>query len=200
MCIISSECWYMCIYTSLHIYAYMYKCKYVNIQSYTYTYTDIFVYIFTYLYEHMCIYVYVCIHIYGIYIYIVYMCVYTYTFIHIYMFVSTYMYIRIYVYVHIHIYSIYIYIVYTNTSFIYTHAPQSNLPVLRHCPTRVALGGGYGVATVSRLLNIIGLFCKRVLSKRLDSAKDTYNFKAPTHRSPLIPCDPISLSFQHDPP
>jgi len=41
----------------------------------------------------------------------------------------------------------------------------------------------YGVATISRLLEIIGLFCKRALKKRLYSAKETYNFKEPTNRS-----------------
>jgi len=40
-----------------------------------------------------------------------------------------------------------------------------------------------GVATISRLLKLIGLFCKSALWKRLYSAKETYNFKAPTHRS-----------------
>jgi len=39
----------------------------------------------------------------------------------------------------------------------------------------------YGVATISRLLKIIGLFCKRVLYKRRHSAKETYNFKEPTN-------------------
>ena len=34
----------------------------------------------------------------------------------------------------------------------------------------------YGVATISRLLKMIGLFCKRALQKRLYSAKETYNF------------------------
>jgi len=38
----------------------------------------------------------------------------------------------------------------------------------------------YAVATSSRLLKIIGLFCKRALSKRRYSAKETYNFKEPT--------------------
>jgi len=46
----------------------------------------------------------------------------------------------------------------------------------------------YGVASSSRLLKIIGLFCKRVLYKRRYSAKETCNFKEPTHRS-----HPISL-------
>ena len=45
----------------------------------------------------------------------------------------------------------------------------------------------YGVATISRLFKMIGLFCKRVLYKRLCSAKETLIL-----RSPLIvgtPCD-----------
>ena len=41
----------------------------------------------------------------------------------------------------------------------------------------------YGVATISRLLKSTGLFCKRAPYKRRYSAKETYNFKAPTHRS-----------------
>jgi len=41
----------------------------------------------------------------------------------------------------------------------------------------------YGVATISRLLKIIGLFCKRALQKRLCSAKETWDFKEPTNRS-----------------
>jgi len=42
------------------------------------------------------------------------------------------------------------------------------------------------VATISRLLQIIGLFCKRALLKRLYSAKETCNVKDPTNRSDLI--------------
>jgi len=41
----------------------------------------------------------------------------------------------------------------------------------------------YGVATISRLLQITGLFCKRARRKRLHSTKETYNFKEPTNRS-----------------
>jgi len=41
----------------------------------------------------------------------------------------------------------------------------------------------YGVASSSRLLKIIALFCKRALQKRRYSAKETYNFKEPTNRS-----------------
>jgi len=41
----------------------------------------------------------------------------------------------------------------------------------------------YGVATISRLLKIIGLFC-RISSLLYGSfAKETYNFKEPTSRS-----------------
>jgi len=46
----------------------------------------------------------------------------------------------------------------------------------------------YGVATISRLLQILGLFCKRALSKRLYSAQETYNFNEPTNRSHPIAC------------
>ena len=45
----------------------------------------------------------------------------------------------------------------------------------------------YGVTTISRLLKIIGLLCKRALSKRLYSAKETYDCKEPTNRSHPIP-------------
>jgi len=41
----------------------------------------------------------------------------------------------------------------------------------------------YGMATISRLLKIIDLFCKRAHQKRRYSAKETYNFKEPTTRS-----------------
>jgi len=45
----------------------------------------------------------------------------------------------------------------------------------------------YGVALVSRIDKIIGLFCKRALQKRQYSAKETYNFIDPTHRShPIV--------------
>ena len=41
----------------------------------------------------------------------------------------------------------------------------------------------YGVASINRLLKIVGLFCKRALQKRLYSAKETYHFKEPTNCS-----------------
>jgi len=45
----------------------------------------------------------------------------------------------------------------------------------------------YGVATISRLLEIAGLFCKRALQKRPIFLKETYNFKEATDRSHSIP-------------
>jgi len=41
----------------------------------------------------------------------------------------------------------------------------------------------YGVATISRPLKFVGLFCKRALYKRLYSAKETYDLKGSTYRS-----------------
>jgi len=49
----------------------------------------------------------------------------------------------------------------------------------------------YGVATVSRIDKITGLFCNGALYKRRYSAKETYNFIDPTDRSHPI-ADPIS--------
>ena len=53
----------------------------------------------------------------------------------------------------------------------------------------------YRVATISRLLQIIVLFCKRALQKRLYSAKETYHFKEPTNRSHPIPSCWCCFSF-----
>jgi len=69
------------------------------------------------------------------------------------MYIYIYTYIYIYIYIYIHVY-IYVYI------HIY-----------------------YGVATLSRLLKIEGLFCKRALYKRLYPAKESCYFKEPTNRS-----------------
>ena len=41
---------------------------------------------------------------------------------------------------------------------------------------------------ISRLLKIIGLFCKRALEKRRYSAKETYHLKEPTSRSATPYC------------
>ena len=54
----------------------------------------------------------------------------------------------------------------------------------------------YGVATLRRLLKIIGLFCKRALEKRPYSGKETYNFKEPTDRSHPI-CERNGVCFRY---
>ena len=41
----------------------------------------------------------------------------------------------------------------------------------------------YGVATISRLLKIVSLFCKKALQKRHIFCKESYNFREPTNRS-----------------
>ena len=47
----------------------------------------------------------------------------------------------------------------------------------------------YGVATISRLLKNIGLFCRISSLLQVSFAKETYNFKEPTSRShPIVEC------------
>jgi len=46
----------------------------------------------------------------------------------------------------------------------------------------------YGVATISRMLKNIVLFCKRALQKRPIFCKETFIFKHPTNRSHPISC------------
>jgi len=45
---------------------------------------------------------------------------------------------------------------------------------------------GYGVAAISRLLKITGLFCKRALQKRQYSAKETNHLKEPDRSHPIL--------------
>jgi len=45
----------------------------------------------------------------------------------------------------------------------------------------------YEIATISRLLKIIGLFCRIKSLLQGAFAKETYNFKEPTNRSHPIP-------------
>jgi len=57
------------------------------------------------------------------------------------------------------------------------------------CPSRPNSDptASYRLASISKLLIIIGLLCKRALQKRLYSAKETYNYKEPTNRShPIV--------------
>jgi len=66
-------------------------------------------------------------------------------------------------------------------------------PVTRH----PLCASPYRLATISRLLQIIGLFCKRALyNNRLYPAKETYHFKEPTDRGHPIkgPVCPVNKS------
>jgi len=62
------------------------------------------------------------------------------------------------------------------------------------------LVNSYGVASTSRLLKIIGLFCKRSLSKRRSSAKETKNLKEPTDCSHPICIGILDLNTISPPP
>jgi len=99
-------------------------------------------------------------------------------------------YTYVYIYIHKHITNMYIYrygcgafriCTYTYI-YMYIYICIYNMYIYKH--TIVAFYHGcYGMATISRLLKITGLFCKRALLKRLYSAKEPYDFKKPTNRS-----------------
>jgi len=77
-------------------------------------------------------------------------------------------------------------------SLFYRALLQKRLVILRslriEAPHSTVAQECYGVASIRRLLKIIGLFCKRALQKRRYSPKETYNFKEPTNRShPIAP-------------
>ena len=52
-----------------------------------------------------------------------------------------------------------------------------------------------GVATISRLLKMIGLFCRILSLLWVSFAKETYHFKEPTNRSHPMSLNPISIQF-----
>ena len=55
------------------------------------------------------------------------------------------------------------------------------------CTDKASNGSArYGVATVSRINSIIGLFCRISSLLQGSFAKETYNFKEPTNRSHSI--------------
>ena len=121
------------------------------------------------------------INVYRIHIYIR---IYTYTriYIHIYAYTHTYTYIHVHTNIHMRIY-VYIYIYECIQIHMYTRSTHTYKPV-----ENAHMYSGYGVATISRRLKIIGLFCKRALQKRRYSAEETYKFKEPTNRSHPYHC------------
>jgi len=78
------------------------------------------------------------------------------------------------------------YILYIHISRMYKVYTYYNMYILIHiiiCIYFIYIYHAYGVATSSRLLKSVGLFCKRALLKRRYSAKETYQFQEPTNRS-----------------
>jgi len=81
--------------------------------------------------------------------------------------------ICVYIYIHIYMYA-YVHVrLHMRSVYAYLH-------ICTFTYTRIVDGGCYGVATIGRLLKTISLFCKRALSKRQYSAKETYDSKEPT--------------------
>jgi len=76
----------------------------------------------------------------------------------------------------------------------HTHTYRTGAYSLRHNDTHTHT---HGVAAISSLLKIIGLFFKRALSKRLYSAKETYNFKEPSNCSHPIKANTNTNTHTH---
>jgi len=148
------------MYTCMYIYKCISVYGDIEIWIYGYVYTYMCVCIRVYVYMWICIYIYKCISVYGdieIWIY-----GYVYTYMCVCNRVYVYMWTCKYIYKCISVYGdieIWIY------GYVSLH----------------------GVATISRLLKITRLFCKRTRWKRRCSAKETYNFKESTNRShPIV--------------
>ena len=88
-----------------------------------------------------------------------------------YMYAYIHVFIHIYIYIHVHVRKCGRLSVFRT---LYAGALEFSDCLLLFC---------YGVATISRMLKNIGLFCKRALQKRPIFCKETYIFKHPTHRS-----------------
>jgi len=158
--------YYICMYICIYIIDILYMCIYIH--------TYIHIYVFTH------IYIYIHIH--------------TYIYLSIYMFANVYRYIHIFIYIHTGIYiHTYIYLrreVVTSSVLFWRCALlfwlrtynrntwRYNRKTRMHVYMQL-----YGVATISRLLEIIGLFCRISSLLHGSFAKETYHFKEPTNRS-----------------
>ena len=160
---------------------------------YIYTYIDIYIYIYIYIY--ICIYVHIHIHIcINIYIHVCAVYVYIYilgVFTHVCIYILTHILNRMWVTAHEKERNLldlalkvlcegtpHTYFQVTFTHYIFAAYAYKYIYITFARHTYL-----YGVATISRLLKIIGLFCKRALLKRPHSAKETCNFTEPTNRS-----------------
>jgi len=173
----------------MYIHTYVYK--YVQINRYhpicihilvrlcvflMYICICIHVYIYIYMYTRVCVFLmYICIFVY------VYMYTYTYTCIHIHIYIHICIFSYVYVYIYMYLYTyicIYVYI------YIYIETKTTNTRIFICILTGRCISlYMYGMASVSKIDKIIGLFC-RILSLWWGSfAKETYNFIDPTDQS-----------------
>jgi len=146
---------------------------------YMYVHIHLSIHIYIYVYRNMC-HVYVSIYT-SIYMYVN---MYIYIRVHIHIQIYIYIYMYIYIYINVHVFVVCIFICLFLFSSRLHKVPghsmgqQQLVDSLDYC---------YRVATISRLLQMIGLFCKSALYKRLHSAKESYNPKEPTNRShPIV--------------
>ena len=168
---------HLCVRTCINIYIYIFillldMTIYIYMRMWIYTHVKVS----TKYYEYMCICA-------GVHIQ--YLLVYTYVYVYTYLYSC---YVQVYTYVHLYYSSTRLF-VYMYICNIYT----ANGPSRAGCPGQFGTALNYctyacGVASVSSIDQIIGLFCKRALQKRLYSAKDTYNLNTPTNRSLPIVC------------
>ena len=138
--------------------------------------------------------VYVCWHIHthtNTYTYTYrYMCTHTYTHTHARMICrlhsSSRKFVRVYVCMYVYVTCIYVWV---HVCIERQIEPQIFVHVCIICVHVCTYVYGHGVATISRLLKIIGLFCRISSLLQGSFAKETYDFKEPTNRShPIYVC------------
>jgi len=112
---------------------------------------------FAYMYTCTYMYISICVYIYT-YMYIIYMCVYICIYVCVY--ICIYIYVNINIYKHIfswHTHTLSLSLSHTHT---HTHTQEVTFVGIIFVQMEINY---WGVATISRLLKIIGLFCKRAL-------------------------------------
>ena len=137
----------------------MYILIYVNICEYMCFYICIFMYVYIYMYIHIYTYIHICTNIHiciYIYICIIFICTYMYIYIH----------THTYIHTHPYVYRDVVFLLHGTIAVLYfsqTKTKPQTETNFRHRTHRKRCGTVYGVASVSRIDSIIGLFCKRDL-------------------------------------
>jgi len=122
-----------------------------------------YIYVYCYKYvchatnKYICVYIFVVIHVFAILL-------------HAYMYIATNMYITLHIYIFV-------------ACLIWEGTPSLRQIGVDSQKSLLHVSLDYGVASVSRIDKILGLFCKRALQTRLYSAKETCIFSDPTNRS-----------------